>query len=153
MKMRWALGLVVLCSLAAGLMTMRADDGRELRELARRVDKLERSQNEINQAVGRLTKSIADLEKRMGANQRSAGNDRTDREQQEKRINQLEKRLADLSKAVTTLQKQVSPQGDVPAALDKKFDERTVKLAELFDQYHPNSNTSYHHRNEIKRIR
>lgn len=154
MKAIYVVSLVVTCFLAAGLVTTSTDDSRELRELSRRVDKLERSQNETGQALSRLAKSVADLEKRVEANQR-AGDLRggAGREQSDKRLIELEKSLKDLSNAVAELQKQVGPKGDVLTAIHKKIGERTLKLAEWFDQYHPKSGQGYYHQNEIKRIR
>ncbi|HSW45502.1 MAG TPA: hypothetical protein VLM89_08020, partial [Phycisphaerae bacterium] len=67
MKTICLVGLVGACCLAAGLVSAVGGDDRELRELARRVDKLERSRDEMNRTIDRLAKSVADLEKSLGS--------------------------------------------------------------------------------------
>lgn len=155
MKGIYLAGLVAACCLAAGLVTTGSSGDRELRELSKRIDKLEQSQSELSQAMSRLAKSVADLEKSVRSSKGPEGNlrDESSRaDQQDNRLAEIEKRLGELSKAVNDLQKQVGPRGDLVTAINKKIDERTVHLAKWFDQYHAKSISSFH-RDEIERIR
>lgn len=155
MKGIYLAGLVAACCLAAGLVTTGSSGDRELRELSKRIDKLEQSQSELSQAMSRLAKSVADLEKSVRSAKGFAGGLREEisrADKQDKRLAEIEKRLAEVSKTVTDLQKQVGPGGDLVTALNKKIDERTMHLAKWFDQYHAKNISSFH-RDEIERIR
>lgn len=147
--------LATACCLAAGLVTTSSSGDRELQVLSKRIDKLERSQSELSQAVSSLAKSVADLEKSVRSSKGPAGNLRDESslgDKQDKRLGEIEKHLGEVSKTVTDLWKQVDSRGDLVTALNKKIDERTVHLAEWFDQYHARD-VSHFHRDEIGRIR
>jgi septal ring factor EnvC (AmiA/AmiB activator) len=155
MKGTYLAGLGIACFLAAGLAPTTSSDDRQIRELSKRLDTVERSQVQLNQTLTRLAKSVADLEKRIRSSERSAGDLRaatSGGDKQDKRLTEVEKQLAEVSKAVAGLQKQVAPRGDLLTAINRKIDGRTIQLARWLDDYHP-KNVSRFHRDEIERIR
>jgi septal ring factor EnvC (AmiA/AmiB activator) len=154
MKAIHLIGLAALCVLAAGLVSAGSTDDREARELARRLDRLERAHAETQQALSGLSRAVSELEKSLRSG-RTGGDLRavtSQADKQDTRIADIEKSLADVNRAVIQLQKQLGPRGDLLTALDRRIDERTTRIARWLDEYHPRK-TGASHREEIERLR
>ena len=129
---------------------------RELRDLAKRVEKLERSTDEMNKKLEKLTKTVSELEKTLGAGGQSSSSarDLVNRAgDHEKRIKDIEKSLEPLNRFIADLQKQTGPKGEDISKSFKRCDARIQRLAEWLDEYHAKKNVIHYHRDEIERIK
>ena len=146
----------VVFSLTAVVAPSSTDSDRELRDLAKRVDKLERSTDEMNKKLEKLTKTVSELEKTLGAGGQSSSSarDLVNRAgDHEKRIKDIEKSLEQLNGFMTDVQKQTGPKGEDISKLFKRCDARIQQLAEWLDEYHPKKDVAHYHRDKIERIK
>ena len=145
-----------IVSLAAVVAPSSTDSDRELRDLAKRVDKLERSTADMNKQLEKLTKTVSDLEKHIGAGGQGSSGARDVASRagdHEKRIKDIEKSLEPLNRFMADLQKQTGPKGEDISKSFKRCDARIQRLAEWLDEYHAKKNVIHYHRDEIERIK
>jgi len=146
----------VVFSLTAVVAPSSTDSDRELRDLAKRVDKLERSTDEMNKKLEKLTKTVSELEKAIGSGGQSSNSARDIASRagdHEKRIKDIEKSLEQLNRFMIDIQKEAGPKGEGIGKSFKRCDARIQRLAEWFDEYHAKKNVIHHHRDQIESIK
>lgn len=134
---------------------VKTDSDRDVRDLTKRIEKLEQSAEETSKKLDKLAKSVADLEKALSAgSQGSNSRDPVVRaESNEKRIKGIEKDLEQVSKYVTELQKQVGAKAQDISEYFRRRDARITQLSDWFDEYHPRQNESRYHHDQCERAR
>lgn len=172
MKGTWIAAVFVgIIALMAGGTSGSSGD-RAIDELARRLSRLESQVTSLERSVAALEKAssreprdsapsnrelarqVADLQKAVAALEKSAAKDSRDTTTAGK---DLARQVADLQKAVAEL-KSTSPSSKDAAAtradlkaVSDRLNNRTSRLAEWLDQYHPRRDMGAYHRMEIER--